>query len=113
MMHIVTNSAQKALPCGRPGIVITDLLEALDATVDFTYHIGSTPHMGVPSEEATTLTLQYYDAESRGELYSIILPDMPAWMINHIERGDLVQVVDSTKKSRLSLLAKCESWVNW
>ena len=53
--------------------------------------------MGVPSEEATTLTLQYYDAESRGELHSIILPDMPTWMINHIKRGDLVQVVDSKK----------------
>ena len=106
MMHIVTNSAQKELPCGGPGIVVNNLLEALDGTVDFTYHIGSTPHMGVPSEEATTLTLQYYDAESRGELHSIILPDMPAWMINHIERGDLVQVVDSTKKITIELTSQ-------
>jgi len=106
MMHIVTNSAQKELPCGGPGIVLNNLLEALDGTVDFTYHIESTPHMGVPSEDATTLTLQYYDAECRGEIYSIILPDMPTWMINHIERGDLVRVVDLKKKSLLSSLAK-------
>ncbi|MCO4837189.1 MAG: hypothetical protein KC426_03715 [Oceanospirillaceae bacterium] len=110
MIHIVTNAAQNTAIEPNPCIAVSDLLEVIDDSVDFTYHIGSTSYSynGSPSasKAATTLTLQYYDAESKGELYAIMFPDMPAWLINQIELGNSVKLVDAVKQVTIELASQ-------
>jgi hypothetical protein len=102
MVHIVTNVADEYPTEDRPSIVVSDLLEVIDDSVDFSYHLGplSEGNMGI------ALTLQYHDAESKGELHSVILPDMPAWLVDMIEQGDSVKILDSARQVTIELASQ-------
>lgn len=87
---------------GRPKIVVADILEPIDDTVMFTYHLGEMPgtNLGV------ALTLQYSDAESNVELLSFILIQLPSWLIEHIQEGKTVMITDVAKNITIDLIAE-------
>ena len=82
--------------------IVDDILEPVDDTVMFTYHLGEMPgtNLGV------ALTLQYSDAESNVELLSFILIQLPSWLIEHIQEGKTVIITDVAKNITIDLIAE-------
>jgi len=83
----------------RPNIMVSDALEKIDDTVVFTYHLGELPGVNV----GIVLTLQYSDVDSKAELLSIILIDLPSWLVECIEDGKTVSINDVAKNISIEL----------
>lgn|GEM_PF-1536902 len=80
-------------------IAVSDILEPIDDTILFNFYLGEMPGANV----GTTLVLQYSDIDSKGELLSIVLIELPEWLVRHIEDGKRLQIKDSAKNVSIEL----------
>ena len=80
-------------------IVVSDILEPIDDTILFNFYRGEMPGANV----GITLVLQYSDIDSKGELLSIVLIELPEWLVRHIEDGKRLQIKDAAKNLSIEL----------
>ena len=103
MGYLVCKPRVKVSKVGMPLIIVSDILEALDESINFTYYAG--PLLG--GDMGLVISLHYYDAESGGELHSIVLKELPMWVINAIEENGAATIIDSKREVSIALSDHC------